>query len=192
MHNRTDIQLTSRMIVEVWLYFKVYIEKCLVSTQCFSFPLSFCLSLSQKHTAAPSPQVPDYTLIHKVSIRQTHTCARTHTYKTLIQVEQCGRDFPPLPSYTRLFLWQQASVSGTENWKLTGSMSSLQGAGMGVVGGLGLWLRKVLAGKMPPGSVYDLNGYQFFPSPLSFFKPLIRSLLCYLFIRFPGLLSSFS
>lgn len=79
-------------------WWTVEFEKYLISTHCFSYLLSFSLFLSRSHSG-PSPRVPDYTLIHKVSIRQTHTRTRLHTYKTLIQVEQCGRDFfpPSLP-----------------------------------------------------------------------------------------------
>lgn len=73
----------------------------------------------------------------------THTHVHVHTYKTFnTQVKRCSREFffpPSHPSYTRLFLWQQAPVSGTEKWKLAGSMSGLQAAGSGMVGGLGRW-----------------------------------------------------
>lgn len=83
-------------------------------------------------------QVPDHKLIHEASVRQTHTHTRTdsHIQNTHLSRAMRQRFFSPLPSYTRLFLWQQAPVSGTEEGKVTGSMNGLQEAGSGIVGGL--------------------------------------------------------
>lgn len=99
---------------------------------CSSFSLS---KWTQRHKIFFPQQVLDHKLIHEVSMRQAHTCTHSHIQNTHLSRAMRQRFFP-LPSYTRLFLWQQAPVSGTEEGKVTGSMSGLQEAGMGIVGGL--------------------------------------------------------
>lgn len=66
-----------------------------------------------------------------------HINEHAQTYKILSQVKQCGREFLPLLTNTRLFLWQPDPVSDTQRDKVTGSMSSFQKVGKGIVGKVG-------------------------------------------------------
>ena len=108
-----------------WTFTKTHIYKTHIAYHLYKWLItqSFIRSVSEKHT---------HTRMHT----HMHTCTHTHSSKS----SNAAEIFFPLPSYTRLFLWQLAPVSGTEKWKLTGSMSSLQGAGRGMVGGLVCWL----------------------------------------------------
>lgn len=123
------------------------------------FCLCVLLSLFQnehKDTQKIFPQqVLDHKLIHEVSMRQAHTCTHSHIQNTHLSRAMRQRFFP-LPYYTRLFLWQQDPVSGTEEGKVTGSMSGLQEAVMGIVGGLS-WRVWGSRGRLLCGDRFPLN-----------------------------------
>lgn len=91
----TETHLTSK-IVNSWglsLFYRVH-WKIFNRHTLFLFP-SLCLSLWKTHSS-PSPQVLDYTLIHKVSIRQnTHT--HTHIKKHSSKSSNAAEIFSPSP-----------------------------------------------------------------------------------------------
>lgn len=182
--DRVDMQsVQSRMTVSwglTWLY---SVHWNIINKRTL-FLFSLCLTLSnthgQKHTASRLHKcLITHSFIRSLSDKHTHT--RTHIQNTHPSraMRQSFFFLFSLPSYTRLFLWQQAPVSGTEKWKLTGSMSGLQAASKGNFGGMGWWScergRGVLKScgsrgwrqvwEMPASSMYGLNSGLLFSLP---------------------------